>query len=91
MIYTQTLQKWGNGEGIRLPKKVREATGLKPGVKVNVTVKNGAVVLTPVDNSKIPRRMTLDELLKGMTPEIVGGEYDWGPDVGVERWYDHEG
>ena len=27
---------------------------------------------------------TLEGLLKGVTPELVGGEFDWGPDVGKE-------
>lgn len=31
-----------------------------------------------------PRKPTVDELLEGVTPELVGGEYDWGPDVGAE-------
>ena len=33
---------------VTIPKRAREATGLKPGGKVRVAVENGKVVLTPV-------------------------------------------
>ncbi|MFM2303840.1 MAG: hypothetical protein RLZZ135_1250, partial [Cyanobacteriota bacterium] len=29
---------------------------------------------------------SLDELLEGVTPELIGGEYDWGTPVGKEVW-----
>ena len=32
---------------VTIPKRAREAVGLKPGGKVNVTVERGKVVLTP--------------------------------------------
>jgi len=33
---------------VTIPKRVREAAGLKPGSKVNVAIEGGKVVLTPV-------------------------------------------
>ena len=33
---------------VTISKRARDATGLKPGGRVNVTVENGRVVLTPV-------------------------------------------
>jgi len=33
---------------VTIPKRARDAVGLKPGGKVNVAVENGKVVLTPV-------------------------------------------
>lgn len=33
---------------VTIPKRAREATGLKPGAKVKVAVENGKVVLSPV-------------------------------------------
>jgi AbrB family looped-hinge helix DNA binding protein len=33
---------------VTIPKRVREAVGMKPGGKVNIVVENGRVVLTPV-------------------------------------------
>lgn len=39
------------------------------------------VVISPVK-----RKYQLDELLVGVTPELIGGEYDWGKPVGGEAW-----
>lgn len=84
MNITQPLRKWGNGTGIRLPKQVLEAAHLHLDQEVEVTMDGQSIVLTPLK----PARVTLDEFLKDATPENIGGEYDWGEDVGLERWYD---
>jgi antitoxin MazE len=85
MNITRSVQKWGNGTGLRLPKQVLEAAHIEPGQPLRVTLEGKSIVLTPVDE---PERVTLDELLEGVTPENVHGEFDWGPDVGAERWYE---
>lgn len=33
-----------------------------------------------------PRKYTLEELLRGITPENLHGEWDTGPAVGEEAW-----
>ena len=83
MNIIQTLQKWGNSTGVRLPKRVVEAAHLEVNQSVAIEVKNGSIILTPIKELKTP---TLAELLTGVTPEIIGGELAWGPDVGAERY-----
>ncbi len=83
MNITQSLQKWGNGTGVRLPKKVVDATHLKLNQPLKITLKGKSILLTPLP---IPRDITLETLTKGVTPVQVGGEADWGMDVGVERY-----
>jgi antitoxin component of MazEF toxin-antitoxin module len=82
MQVTRSLQKWGNGTGVRLPKKVVEAAHLKLNQPLIVSLKGKSVVLTPVSEEK---KITLDTLLAGVTPEQVG-EFQWGADVGAERY-----
>lgn len=82
-IATQSLQKWGNSAGVRIPKKVIEEAHLKFNEELALSIQGKSVVLTPVKKSK---RLTLEDMLKGVTPEVVGGEYDWGPPVGREIW-----
>lgn len=82
-IATQSLQKWGNSAGVRIPKKVIEKAHLKFNEELALSIQGKSVVLTPVKKSK---RLTLEDMLKGVTPEVVGGEYDWGPPVGREIW-----
>ena len=38
MKYSQTLLKWGNGQGIRLPKKITDQLNVKPGQVFDVSV-----------------------------------------------------
>ncbi len=82
MNITQSLQKWGNGTGIRIPKKVVLAAKLKINQPLEVSLKGKSIVLTPVEKYK---EFTLESMLKGVTPENVHPAVDWGPDVGVEK------
>lgn len=83
MQITQHIQKWGNGTGIRLPKKVLEAADWDEGQTVTVDVQEDKIVLSPV---KKVTKVTLEDLLEGVTPENVHGEVDWGEPHGKEIW-----
>ena len=80
-IATQSLQKWGNSSGVRLPKKIIKAAKLKDNQLLAVSLKGQSIVLTPIKSTD---SFTLDKMLEGVTPENVHGEFDWGPDVGAE-------
>jgi antitoxin MazE len=81
MNITQHIQKWGNGTGLRIPKKVLEAAGWHDGQSFTIDVSGESIVLSPFEDQK---RVTLKELLSGVTPQSVGGEYKWGVDRGNE-------
>ena len=78
---TTQLARWGNSLALRLPKSVAMEANIGEGDKVDVTVKDGAIVI-----SRAPRRYTLEELLEGVTDENRHPETDWGPPVGREEW-----
>ncbi len=80
MNITQSLEKWGNSQGVRLPKKVVKAAQLKLNAPLEVTIMGRSIVLTPVSSTS-----RLEAMLSGVTPEMVGGEMNWGSDVGLER------
>ncbi len=82
MNITLSLQKWGNGTGVRIPKKVVQAAKLHINQPLSVVLQDDAIVLTPVKDSEL----TLESMLRGVTPGQVGGELDWGEDVGAERY-----
>jgi antitoxin MazE len=75
------VNKWGNSLGVRIPQPVANEIGLKIGSVVEVTVVDGKAVISP-----LKKKYTLDELLEGVTPELIDGEYDWGQPVGREAW-----
>jgi antitoxin MazE len=78
---TSIVNKWGNSLGIRIPQTVAVEVGLAVGTVVNVEVVDNKVVVSPCQ-----KKYQLDELLVGVTPELIGGEYDWGTPVGKEVW-----
>ena len=55
MLATATVSKWGNSEGIRIPREVRELAGIHEGSSVTMEVQDGAIIIRPV--SKPARRM----------------------------------
>jgi antitoxin MazE len=84
MTMTQIqISRWGNSAGIRLPKATLEELGLKPGDKVDLTIRDGAAVIAPAR----PKKITLDWIISEMDrlgPENAPETVDWGPDRGDE-------
>jgi antitoxin MazE len=73
------LGKWGANLAVRLPRDVVQTAGFTSGTTVEVEARRGEVVIRTAQ-----RRYTLDELLKGTTPEAMRRAFDWGEDVGRE-------
>ena len=78
---TNIVNKWGNSLGLRIPQPVASKIGLTAGTVVSIEVVNNTIVVSP-----IKKKYSLDELLEGVTPELIGGEYDWGTPIGKEVW-----
>jgi len=76
------LHRWGNSVGIRLPKPMLEQLGLKEGSKVDVAIEDGRLVIEPLRR----KRLTMAELLEGISPDDRPELLDWGPPVGREVW-----
>ena len=78
------VAKWGNSLGLRLPKAAVEATGLKPGAEVDVTIEGRDLRVRqplPIKRYRLEDLLAeIDRLGPGHEPEMV----DWGPDVGSE-------
>ncbi|MBW4550780.1 MAG: AbrB/MazE/SpoVT family DNA-binding domain-containing protein [Aphanocapsa sp. GSE-SYN-MK-11-07L] len=76
------IGQWGNSLGVRIPKYVVEALGLRANDTVECSVIDGKMVLEPVQT--LPE-LSLEELLAGVT-EAPEGEVDWGRPMGDEVW-----
>ena len=78
------VKKWGNSLAIRVPQRVAEDLGLSDDTEVEIKSNGKTMIITATSK----HRLTLEDMLEGVTPDNVHPETDWGPDVGRERWYD---
>lgn len=78
---TTTAEKWGDGIGVRIPKRIVDKLELTAGSELQVTEEQGKIILKPVEKS--PR---LEELLAQCSPDKRHEEIDWGRPKGNEIW-----
>jgi len=78
------VQKWGNSQGLRLSREVLEDAGISTGDEVDVTVRDGLIVIEPVRRTRGKRSLAelVARIPKGYRPE----EVDWGRPAGKEVW-----
>jgi antitoxin MazE len=82
MASSTQIAKWGNSLGLRLPKSVVREAKLDEGDTVEVSVKNGAIMVRPARPA-----YSIETLVSKMTPRNRHKESDWGTrPVGRELW-----
>ncbi len=78
------VQKWGNSQGVRLSKQVLSEMDIDVGDEVEVAVRDGALLVTPV--RRVRGGHDLRELVRCIPRDQPVGEMDWGTPVGREIW-----
>ena len=69
------IQKWGNSQGLRLTKNLLEDVQLDVGDEVDVSVKNGVMIVKPT--KRIRCRHNLKDLVARIPQNYETGEVDW--------------
>lgn len=82
MTTTVTIQKWGNSQGIRIPKFILEQINLDTNSIVDLTIKDNTIVI----KKAVKKHKTLAERFADYNGETPVGEYDWGEPKGEEIW-----
>lgn len=84
-----TIQKWGNSQGLRLPKALLDLTGLRENDRVELTQADDGIYIKKMT----AKRRTLEEYLVDFygkpideIPPLEEEAYDWGPARGREVW-----
>ena len=78
------VQKWGNSQGLRLSKEILSNVDIEVGDAVDVAVRDGALVVTPV--RRVRGRLDIEQLVREIPRRYKPGELDWGPPTGREVW-----
>jgi len=77
------IQKWGNSQGIRIPKSILETALFKPNDTVDIIAEDNKIIIKKVVHKK---HITLEERLKDFNGEYTFEEVDWGKPMGNEIW-----
>lgn len=78
------IQKWGNSQGLRLTKDLLQSAGLEVGDEVEVSVKDGVLIIAPA--RKIRGRYKIEDLVANIPENHQPEEVDWGERSGKEVW-----
>ena len=80
---TTNIQKWGNSQGVRIPKMILDSVNWSENENVVIIVDNGKLVNETAKEQKTKNKKELFESYKGDYEPI---EIDWGEPKGEEIW-----
>ena len=78
-----TIQKWGNSQGIRIPKYLLDSLQWSQGEKIIMRTQNNRLV---VEQAPKPQRKTIQKLFDDFNGDYTPCEIDWGESEGREVW-----
>ncbi|MBN8216153.1 MAG: AbrB/MazE/SpoVT family DNA-binding domain-containing protein [Spirochaetes bacterium] len=81
-----TIQRWGNSQGIRIPKAILAELDLHSGSQVTLDVKADVVVMKPIRKTSKPNTYHIKDLLKNWPKTYRPGELFRDKPKGNESW-----
>lgn len=83
------VKKWGNSQGVRLPKKMLSKIGISDPVNqlISIKVEDNRIIISREEmESKLEKRFAGFDLKSYKSSLAPEKELDWGADVGAERF-----
>lgn len=80
---TAKISKWGNSQGLRVPKDIMESLQLHIGDNVNITIVDGKAIIEPI-RQNIPD-YDLNELVSKI-PQDYKVKEEFDSTIGKEEW-----
>ena len=80
-----TIQKWGNSQGVRLPKAVLDVLSLRENDAVEMVAENNEIIIRKATHKRRAKK-SLEERFAGYTGDYQCEECDTGKPVGIEVW-----
>jgi antitoxin MazE len=78
------IQKWGNSQGLRIPKVVLDEIQSSIGDEVKVYSQEGKIIIEPV--KRVKGKISLKSLVNKIPKNYKTQEVDWGKPLGKEEW-----
>nr|CDL65470.1 unnamed protein product [uncultured bacterium] len=79
---TTTIQKWGNSQGVRIPKILLDTVKWADNEQIMIVVDNGKLIIEKAKN----KRKNIKELFADYKENYEPIEVDWGEPKGAEIW-----
>jgi antitoxin MazE len=83
-VFSKQTQTWRNSQGLRLAKQLLEEAHISIGDDVDVTIRDGAIIIAPI--KRIRGKRSLQELVSRIPKDYKAGEVEWGSPIGREVW-----
>ncbi|MCL2138551.1 MAG: AbrB/MazE/SpoVT family DNA-binding domain-containing protein [Treponema sp.] len=80
-----TIQKWGNSQGVRLPKTILDALFLQENDQVEILGENDSIIIKKVSRKRRAKN-SLEKLFADYTGDYKCEEWNTGKPVGKEVW-----
>ena len=80
---TARIQKWGNSQGLRLPKRLLEEINLLTGDDVEIIAENNQIIIKPI--ASIKNHFKIADLVASMPLEYNPTE-EISDRMGIEEW-----
>ncbi len=77
------IKKWGNSQGIRIPKQILQKLDLKTSDLIDLSIEKDKLI---IKKSKNHKRKSIVELFANYEGEYKTQEIDWGEPMGDEIW-----
>ena len=80
---TTTIQKWGNSQGVRIPKILLDSINWSENEEVSINIEEDKLV---IEKAKTQNRKNIKELFESYKGDYEPIEIDWGEPKGEEIW-----
>lgn len=81
---TTSIQKWGNSQGIRIPKHLLDAVKLTTNDEIVIRAESDMLIIEKA--APTAAHKTIKELFAGYDGDYKPEEIDWGGQEGKEVW-----
>jgi len=79
-----TIVKWGNSQGVRLPKHILNSANLSDRDAIELFVEGNTIIIKK--SKKATKHKTIQELFAGFEDDYAPTEINWGKPEGNEIW-----
>ena len=80
---TVNIQKWGNSQGIRIPKHMLDDLAWSETETVDISIDDGKII---IERFRAPERKNIKEHFEGFKGKYAPEDIDWGEPSGGEVW-----